>query len=119
MTARTRKLAATAATAAALVAVMGGAQPAAAAGHPEAAFYTGAGQSGTEILVDLADTGTCQNLSQPVLSGANLSAQDIDVYFNADCRTGAPGTTSDLFYRLGSLHLGNFGFPAVSYRVHP
>ncbi|MFF3754850.1 hypothetical protein ACFYYH_31140 [Streptomyces sp. NPDC002018] len=118
MTARTRKLAATAATAAALVAVMGGAQPAAATG-PSAAFYTGAGQTGTKIPVDLSGTGTCQALPQPVLSATNLSAQDIDVYFNADCRTGAPGTTSDLYYRLGSLHNGDFGFPAVSYRVHP
>lgn len=97
-------------------------QPAAAAGFPPvpgASFYTQAGYTGTEMPVDLGRTG-CVNLPEEALSGANLSAQDIEVYYNADCKTGAPGEDGDLYFALVSLHTVDFGrYPAVSYRVLP
>ncbi|MEV7990910.1 hypothetical protein AB0O67_03040 [Streptomyces sp. NPDC086077] len=47
----------------------------------------------------------------------NVSPNDIDVYYNPDCRPGLPGSNGDTSYRLGSLHTGEFSFGAVSYRV--
>ncbi|WP_329139836.1 hypothetical protein OG552_34560 [Streptomyces sp. NBC_01476] len=102
---------------AALLALGAGMQPASATALPPAAFYSGTNQSGTATPVDLGRAGVCETLSQPALSALNYSAQDIDVYFNPGCRTGAPGTSSDLHFVLGSLHAGNFPYAAVSYRV--
>lgn len=112
---------ATVASGAALLLGTGLAQPAAAADLPEfpgASFYTGAGYTGTELPVDLGRTD-CVNLAQGAASAANLSAQDIEVYFNADCKTGAPGTDGDIYDVLGSLVAGDFPYPAASYRVLP
>ncbi|GHJ35658.1 hypothetical protein [Streptomyces sp. TS71-3] len=121
MSIRTRQLAATAAAVAAvaLSAVAGGAGAASAADAGDIAFYTGAGQSGTAIPVDADSAGTCRNLPEPALSGLNYAVNDVEVYFNADCATGAPGSHSDLYYVLGSLHTGTFPYAAVSYRVLP
>ncbi|MEU3188624.1 hypothetical protein ABZ707_31175 [Streptomyces sp. NPDC006923] len=102
---------------AALLVCTGLAQPAAAAvPYPGASFYAAAGQSGTEFPVDLSSTA-CQTLPQAARSAVNLSGSDIVVYFNPDCAPGTPGSSGDTTYVLGSLHSGDFPFPAVSYRV--
>ncbi|GAA3633124.1 hypothetical protein C8D88_109130 [Lentzea atacamensis] len=88
--------------------------PASASGE-NAAFYSGTNLSGTKSPVDLAG-GECVNVA-PVRSGINISSADIEVFYNADCRTGLPGGSGDSYYVLGSLHQGNFPFAAVSYRV--
>ncbi|GHH83730.1 hypothetical protein GCM10018793_46540 [Streptomyces sulfonofaciens] len=118
MTRRTRKLA-TAATAAALLALAGGAGSATAADVGDVFFYSGTGQSGSRTPASLDDPGTCHNLAEPALSGLDYAVDYVNVYFNSDCRTGAPGTSSDLYYVLGSLHADDFPYPAVSYRVRP
>lgn len=109
----------TAALGATLVLAGLGMQPAAAATQAEAAFYTGTNQTGTEIPVDVNAIGVCHNLSQPALSAANFVAEDIDVFFNPGCVTGAPGQQGGSYYVVGSLHTANFPYPAVSYRVRP
>lgn len=93
------------------------AQPAMAAGYPDAAFYTGGNLTGTEKVVDVGAVGQCFNLAQPAKSAVNVAAVDIDVFFNANCQTGAPGRSGDLRFALGSLHTANFPYAAVSYRV--
>ncbi|MGW1127986.1 hypothetical protein [Streptomyces sp. NPDC002526] len=93
------------------------AQPAVAQ-SPGVVFYTGAHQTGEATPADLASTG-CHNLAAPSASALNYAAVDVDVFFNADCRTGAPGTDSDLGFALGSLHTADFPYQAVSYRVRP
>ncbi|MGW0791722.1 hypothetical protein ACWD04_26715 [Streptomyces sp. NPDC002911] len=90
---------------------------AAPAGFPTATFYTGADQAGTAQEADLDAVGTCQTLAQPALSYTIVSDRDVDVFFNTDCRTGAPDTPGDLYYRTGTFNQGNFPYPAVSYRV--
>ncbi|MFJ4467908.1 hypothetical protein ACIP2X_10595 [Streptomyces sp. NPDC089424] len=119
ITRRTRTASAVASLAAALLALSAGSPSAAALGSPSAALHTGPRLTGTEIPVDLGDVGTCHNLTQAVRSGVNVSAHDIDVFYQPDCRAGLPGSNGDIFYRLGSLHTGEFGFGAVSYRVQP
>lgn len=89
--------------------------PASADSWENAAFYAGADLTGTKYSVDLTNK-QCVNIT-PAKSAANISAADIEVFFNADCQKGSPGKPSDLYYVLGSLHQGNFPFPAVSYRV--
>ncbi|GAA2120659.1 hypothetical protein GCM10009759_69750 [Kitasatospora saccharophila] len=116
---RTKTLAATAATGAALLLGAALAQPAAAVEFPHSAvayFATGSNLTGTQFAVDTTDTG-CHNLPAPANSAVDFTAADIKVYFNADCTTGLPGKTGDTAYALGSLHWANFPYPAVSYRV--
>ncbi|MFS8104872.1 hypothetical protein LFM09_48000 [Lentzea alba] len=98
----------------AVLASMAFALPASASGE-NAAFYSGSNLSGSKSPVDLAN-GECVNVA-PVRSGINISSADIEVFFNADCKTGLPGRSGDTYYVLGSLHQGNFPFAAVSYRV--
>ena len=118
MPSRSRKLtgAAIAASGAALLICAATVQPAAALPYSGVAFYTGADRTGTEIPVDLDSTG-CENLQAPALSAANFSDDDIEVYYNANCQAGAPGTTGDQYFVLGSLHTSTFPHTAVSYRV--
>ena len=104
-------------TGATLLVGAGIAQPAEAATfQPGATFYTGADFTGKEIPVDLGNA-QCVSLPAPAASAANLSSQNIAVYFNADCQQGAPGTTNDLLFILGGLHTANFPWVGVSYRV--
>ncbi|TCN32171.1 hypothetical protein EV644_12781 [Kribbella orskensis] len=84
---------------------------------PSATFYTGTNLTGTATSVDLSQVGVCKALSQPARSAFNFSVQEIEVYFNPDCKTGTPGKASDISFVLGSLNVGNFPYPAVSYRV--
>ncbi|MFC8537436.1 hypothetical protein ACFUJY_26465 [Streptomyces sp. NPDC057249] len=112
-----RRYAAAAACGAVLAVGAGLAQPAAAQ-SPGVVFYTGAHQTGTATSVDLTSTG-CHNLAAPSASALNYAAVDVDVFFNADCRTGAPGDGGDLSFALGSLHTADFPYQAVSYRVRP
>jgi len=84
---------------------------------PSATFYTGTNLTGTATSVDLSQVGVCKALSQPARSASDFSVQEIEVYFNPDCKTGTPGRASDISFVLGSLNLGNFPYPAVSYRV--
>lgn len=98
---------------------MGTAFPAGAATASDAAFYTGANQTGTATPVDPNGLGVCKNLTQSAKSAINVSSNDIDVFFNANCLPGAPGKQSDLHYALGSLHTANFPYAAVSYRARP
>lgn len=72
-------------------------------------LYSGANLSGAKTPVDLAN-GECVNLASPVRSGINISSADIDVFYRAAC-------SGESHYALGSLHQGDFPFPAVSYRV--
>ncbi|MFE6894435.1 hypothetical protein [Streptomyces sp. NPDC057694] len=92
------------------------AQPASAADSWQVAFYTGTGQTGTASVPSLDDT-SCHNLNTPALSARNYSDVDIQAYYNADCKTGAPGQGGDGYFALGSLHTANFPYPVVSYRV--
>lgn len=110
---------AVAASGAALLMGLGLAQPAAATDLPHAPVaYFSAGQdlTGRQTPVDITNTA-CQNLAEPALSAVNFTAADIQVYFDRDCRTGLPGRPSDLSFGLGSLHWGNFPYPALSYKV--
>jgi len=110
---------AVAAAGVAFLASVAAAQPAAAATSSEAAFYTGANLTGTKTGVDVGAVGQCRNLARSAKSAVNIEAVDIAVYFNADCRVGAPGQGGDLYYVVGSLHTANFPYGAVSYRVRP
>jgi hypothetical protein len=84
---------------------------------PSATFYTGTNLTGTPTSVDLSQVGVCKTLSRSARSAFNFSVKEIEVYFNPDCKTGTPGNPSDIYFVLGSLNLGNFPYPAVSYRV--
>ena len=84
---------------------------------PSATFYTGTNLTGTATSVDLSQVGICTTLPQPARSAFNFSVQEIEVYFNPGCKTGTPGRPSDISFVLGSLNVGNFPYPAVSYRV--
>lgn len=95
----------------------GAGQAQAAAPLGSVTFYTGAHQSGTALAVDLGKVGECQELTTPARSFFAASNQAVDVFFNADCRTGKPGATGDLYYRTGTLGQGDFPYAAVSYRV--
>jgi hypothetical protein len=107
----------------ALLALGTGVQPASAATasapapFPSATFYTGTNLTGTATSVDLSQLGVCKTLPVSARSAFNFSAREIEVYFNPGCKTGTPGNTNDLSFVLGSLNLGNFPYPAVSYRV--
>jgi hypothetical protein len=92
------------------------AQSAGAVASPGVSFYTGFSQNGTQEAADLTGSA-CKTLQQGALSAANLTGVDVAVYFNPDCRNGAPGTGGSLFYVLGSLQTANFPYKAVSYRV--
>ncbi|MFD7668727.1 hypothetical protein [Streptomyces sp. NPDC059788] len=94
-----------------------GGTSAVAAGLPGVTFYTGADATGSAITADLDKVGTCQELSAPVRSFRSISERSVEVYFNAGCRPGAPGTNGDLTYVVGTLNTGNFPYAAVSYRV--
>ncbi|MEV6123003.1 hypothetical protein AB0M23_21215 [Streptomyces sp. NPDC052077] len=80
-------------------------------------FYTGADRTGTAVRLDLEKVGVCQELGTPARSFLALSNQAVDVFFNEDCVTGAPGRTGDLYFRTGTLGQGDFPYPAVSYRI--
>jgi hypothetical protein len=84
---------------------------------PSATFYTGTNLTGTATSVDLSQLGVCKTLSRSARSAFNFSVQEIEVYFNPGCKTGTPGNAGDISFVLGSLNLGNFPYPAVSYRV--
>ncbi|MET9291069.1 hypothetical protein [Streptomyces sp. NPDC003077] len=94
-----------------------GAAPAGAAGLPGVTFYTGANATGSAIKADLDKVGACQELTVPVRSFRSISERSVEVYFNAGCRPGAPGTNGDLTYVVGTLGTSNFPYAAVSYRV--
>ncbi|NEA39315.1 hypothetical protein [Streptomyces sp. SID11385] len=113
---RCAKLSAGAATAVAAV-LLSGTAPADAAVLPGVTFYTGVKQTGTAFQATL-DDGACHELPAASLSFSAISETGVDVFFNAGCATGSPGTHGDLYYRTGTLGQGNFPFPAVSYRVH-
>ncbi|MCC2274051.1 hypothetical protein LKL35_01120 [Streptomyces sp. ET3-23] len=107
------------ASAAALTVSTGLAQPAAATDFPNAPvayFATGQDLTGRQMPVDISNTD-CRTLPEPARSAVNFTAANIQVYFNHDCRTGLPDRPSDLSFGLGSLHWGNFPYPALSYRV--
>ncbi|WP_428957129.1 hypothetical protein [Streptomyces sp. cg35] len=116
MTYRHVRIAAIAAAVAALGAV--GTAQAHAAAPGGVTFYTGSNRTGTAVAADLGQDGVCRELSAPARSFFAVSDKDVDVFFNADCRPGAPGQEGDLFYRTGTLGQGNFPYAAVSYRVH-
>ncbi|MFJ5924681.1 hypothetical protein ACIQF6_18980 [Kitasatospora sp. NPDC092948] len=114
-----KSLTAAVATGAALL--LGGAlaQPAAAVDLPHASvayFTTGSDLTGAQFAVDTA--AGCHNLPAAANSAVNFTAADVTVYFNADCRTGAPGRAGDLAYGLGSLHWANLPYAGLSYRVN-
>jgi len=104
--------------AAALLIGIGVAQPAAAAAAlpPGSNFFAGSNFTGAQHSVDLSRP-ECVNLAAPAASAVNLSSQNIAVYFDADCKKGAPGADSDLWFSLSALHTANFPAPAVSYQV--
>ncbi|MEU6663037.1 hypothetical protein [Streptomyces sp. NPDC046821] len=104
------------ATAAAALCLAGASQ-AQAAPLGSVTFYTGAGRTGTAVPLDLEKVGVCQELTTPARSFFAASNQAVDVFFNADCVTGAPGRTGDLYFRTGTLGQGNFPYLAVSYRI--
>ena len=89
--------------------------PPAGASWERATFYSGAGQTGSEHTVDLANK-ECVNIA-PSRSASNISSSDIEVFFNANCQKGWPGQAGDTYYVLGSLHQATYPFDAVSYRV--
>ncbi|MEV7119800.1 hypothetical protein [Kitasatospora griseola] len=113
-----KSLTAAVATGAALLLGAALAQPAAAVDLPHSAvayFTADADLTGARFTVD---TGAgCHNLPAAAKSAVNFTTANVTVYFNADCRTGAPGRTGDLAYGLGSLHWANFPYQALSYRV--
>ncbi|MFE6100406.1 hypothetical protein ACFVQ4_10620 [Streptomyces laurentii] len=109
----------TSTAAAAALAGVGLAPQASAAGIlPGVHFYTGTGQTGTAQQADLGKAGACQELSAPALSYTAASNQNVDVFFKPGCETGAPGKVGDLYFKTGTLNMGNFPYAAVSYRVH-
>ncbi|SMD26348.1 hypothetical protein [Kibdelosporangium aridum] len=122
MSVRRKSFAIAAATVAALTSAAV-AQPAAATAQSDPEYfvslYTGPDLTGTETPISLEITGECVNLSQPVKSGIDIAPVNLEIYFNADCVKGFPGQPGDIYFILGSLHAGNFPFPAMSYRVVP
>ncbi|GAA3164882.1 MULTISPECIES: hypothetical protein [Streptomyces] len=119
MTTNRRRLSRAAVASAAAALCLAGASQAQAAPLGSATLYTGADRTGTAVPLDLAKTGVCQNLTTPVRSFSVASNQSVDVFFNKDCTTGAPGKPGDLYYRTGTLGQGNFPYEAVSYRINP
>jgi hypothetical protein len=114
-----KKLTAIAASAAAGVLLVLGASPQAGAAElPGVTFYTGSDGTGTAGAANLDQVEVCQELPAKARSYTAVSNQNVDVFFNADCQTGAPGKSSDLYFVTGTLNSGNFPYPAVSYRVH-
>ncbi len=111
-----RNAKAAAAVCGAVVAACAGLAQPAAAQSSDVVFYTGTHQSGEATSVDVTSTA-CHNLATPAASALNYATVDVDVFFNADCRAGAPGADGDLSFALSSLHLADFPYPAVSYRV--
>ncbi|CAL9639807.1 hypothetical protein SUDANB60_06271 (plasmid) [Streptomyces sp. enrichment culture] len=91
--------------------------PASASELPGVSFYTGVNRTGTEMVAELGDPGVCHELSAPAASYLAISDRSVEVYFNSNCRTGAPETSGDLYYMTGTLGSGNFPYPALSYRV--
>lgn len=91
--------------------------PASAGQLPGVTFYTGAHGTGTAISADLDTVGACHELPAGVHSFRSISERGVEVFFNSDCRPGAPGTTGDLRYVVGTLNTGDFPYTAVSYRV--
>ncbi|WP_275461127.1 hypothetical protein [Streptomyces noursei] len=103
--------------AAAATLCLAGAGQAQAAALGSVTFYTGADRTGTAVQLDLAKVGVCQELTAPARSFYAASNQSVDVFFNKDCTTGAPGQAGDLYFRTGTLGQGNFPYAAVSYRI--
>ncbi|MFH8410933.1 hypothetical protein ACH4FX_40095 [Streptomyces sp. NPDC018019] len=91
--------------------------PAGAAELPGVTFYTGTNATGTAIKADLTKVGECQELTAPVRSFRSISERSVEVYYNAGCRPGAPGTDGDLVFVVGTLNTGDFSYPGLSYRV--
>lgn len=116
---RTKIAALAGAAAAASLLTLTAGTPASADDLPGVLFYTGANSTGTEMAADLGDPGVCHQLPQSAASYLAISDKNVEVYFNPDCKTGAPGTSGDLYYVTGTLNSGNFPFLAVSYRVRP
>ncbi|MFC0598250.1 hypothetical protein [Streptomyces palmae] len=109
----------TSAAAAAALLTLGAAPQAGAADLPlGVTFYTGSDRTGTAMSADLDEVGVCQELSAPALSYLAISQRNVDVFFNPDCQTGAPGQSGDLYYRTGTFNGGDFPYPALSFRVH-
>ncbi|MFI8008136.1 hypothetical protein [Streptomyces sp. NPDC086010] len=103
--------------AAALLALAPGAQ--AADTLPSGRLFTGKGAFGAVTNIDYSAVGVCRNLPARAWSFDVLAKNDVDVFFNADCRKGAPDKTGDLYYRTGTFGAGDFPWAAVSYRVRP
>ncbi len=107
-----------AAAGAAVLATVVAAQPVAAAGTAQMAFYSGAYGTGTETIIDLDLSGQCHDLDTPAHSAINLSDATVEVYLDTDCRPGVPGTPrDDLYFVLQAHYSGVFAYPALSYRV--
>ncbi|MGC5341450.1 hypothetical protein ACPXCE_00915 [Streptomyces sp. DT24] len=104
-------------TAAGGLLVLGTGAPSSAAVRPGVTFYTGLHGTGTAVAADLAQVGVCQELSPSARSYFAATDRNVEVFFNADCRAGAPGESSDLVYVTGTLNSGDFPWTAVSYRV--
>ncbi|GAA2346008.1 hypothetical protein OKJ48_14525 [Streptomyces kunmingensis] len=107
----------TASAGAAALLVLGAAPQAGAAEWPGVTFYTGVDGTGTAIAIDTDQVGVCRELPAAAKSYTSVSERGVDVFFNPDCRTGAPGTNGDIHYVVGTLNTGDFPYPAVSYRV--
>ncbi|CAM5599696.1 MULTISPECIES: hypothetical protein [Streptomyces] len=102
-----------AATAVATVTAFGA--QASASGSPLFAyFYSGPGQTGTRAEIDLDETGVCHNFAEPARSYDIASTNDIEVYWNRDCRPSEPGYPD---FRTGTLSTGELPLPGMSYRV--
>ncbi|GCD48233.1 hypothetical protein [Streptomyces paromomycinus] len=109
--------AASAVLASGLLVLGAGSAPAGAAGLPGITFYTGPNGTGSAIAANLDKVGECQELPTPVQSFLAISERDVEVYYNAGCRPGAPGKDGDLLYVTGTLGSGNFSYAGLSYRV--
>ncbi|MFE6778689.1 hypothetical protein [Streptomyces sp. NPDC057702] len=84
---------------------------------PGVTFYTGTHATGTAMAADLDTVGACHELPASARSFRSIAERGVEVYFNADCRPGAPGGSGDLTYVVGTLGTGDFPYAAVSYRV--
>ena len=83
-------------------------------------FYTGGDWTGTKMPVNMENVGECRTIPLPAYSLIFYTDQPvsgIDIFYNPDCQTGAPGTTGDLYTHFSSLNAGGFPYQAISYRV--
>ncbi|MFF8910636.1 hypothetical protein [Streptomyces olivaceoviridis] len=108
------RAAAVVATAAALIGV--GTGSASASDWPSLKWggylYTGYHNTGSEIVVDLTDFGTCHTLSEPISSVMIVSeTANLHTYTGADC--------TGFSFAYGGLRQTDVTPPQLSYRVTP